>query len=31
MIIEGNAPESMTLKKLYDGIPMDWEEQGEGI
>jgi site-specific DNA recombinase len=27
MIVEGNAPESMTLVKLYSGISADWEEQ----
>lgn len=27
MIVEGNAPDSMTLVKLYGGIFADWEEQ----
>ncbi len=26
-IVEGNAPESMTLRKLYEIIPEDWDEQ----
>jgi hypothetical protein len=26
-IVEGNAPESMTLRKLYEGIPVNWEDQ----
>jgi hypothetical protein len=26
-IVEGNAPESMTLRKLYENIPEDWDEQ----
>jgi hypothetical protein len=29
MLAEGNAPESMTLVKLYRGIPRSWEEQGK--
>ena len=27
MIVDGNAPESMTLRRLYGNIPVDWEEQ----
>ena len=27
MIVEGNAPESMALRKLYGNIPIEWEEQ----
>jgi hypothetical protein len=27
MIVEGNAPESMTLTKLFCEIPEDWDEQ----
>jgi hypothetical protein len=27
MIIQGNAPYSTTLKKLYEGISQDWQEQ----
>ena len=26
-IVSGNAPESMTLRKLYENIPEDWDEQ----
>jgi hypothetical protein len=27
MIVEGNAPESMTLTKLFQEIPANWENQ----
>jgi hypothetical protein len=29
MIVESNAPESMTLRRLYERIPLDWKEQEE--
>jgi len=31
MIVEGNLPSGMTLKRLYGEIPVDWERQEEGL
>jgi hypothetical protein len=31
MIVEGNVPENMTLRKLYEGISADWKEQEREI
>ena len=27
MIVEGNAPQSLALRRLYGNIPVDWDEQ----
>jgi hypothetical protein len=31
MIVEGNLPSGMTLKRLYGEVPVEWERQEEEV